>query len=71
MLSNRGLECGSGARNVRYCDSITGAVAPRGIGDSGGSPPATGTVAPGGTEGPGGDSLATDAVALERGVTVL
>ena len=53
-----------------YCDSITGAVAPRGIGDSGGGAPATGTVAPGGTEGPGGGSLATDAVALERGVTV-
>ena len=70
MLSNRGLECGSGARNVEYCDSITGAVAPRGIVDSGGGAPATGTVAPGGTEGPGGGSLATDAVALERGVTV-
>ena len=70
MLSNRGLECASGARNVGYCESITSAVAPRGIGDSGGGAPATGTVAPGGTEGPGGDSLATDAVALERGVTV-
>ena len=70
MLSNRGLECGSGARNVVYCDSITGAVAPRGIGDSGGGAPATGTVAPGGTERPGGGSLATDAVALERGVSV-
>ena len=70
MLSNRGLECGSGARNVGYCDLITGAVAPKGIKDSGGGAPATGTVAPGGTEGPGGGSLATDAVALERGVTV-
>ena len=70
MLSNRGLECGSGVRNVGYCDSITGAVAPRGIGDSGGGTPATDTVAPGGTEGPGGSSLATDAVALERDVSV-
>ena len=70
MLSNRGLECGSGARNVGYCDSITGAVSLRGIGDSGGGAPATGTVSPGGTEGPGGGSLATDAVALECGITV-
>ena len=70
MLSDRGLECGSCARNVGYCDSITGAVAPGGIGDSGGGSPATGSVAPEGTEGPGGGSLATDAVALERGVTV-
>ena len=70
VLSNRGLECSSGARNVGNYDSITGAVAPRGIGDSRGGAPATGTVAPGGTEGPGGGSLATDAVALERGVTV-
>ena len=70
MLSNRGLECGSGVRNVGYCDLITGVVAPRGIGDSGGGAPATSTVAPGGTERPGGGSLATDAVALERGVTV-
>ena len=69
VLSNRGLECGSGARNVGYCDSITGAVAPRGIGDSGGGAPATGTVAPGSAEGPGGGSLATDAVALEYGIT--
>ena len=53
-----------------YCDSITGAVASRGIRDSGDGAPATGTVAPGGTEGPGGGSLATDAVALERGVMV-
>ena len=57
-------------RNVGYYDSITGAVAPRGIGDSGGGAPATGTVAPGGTEGPGGGSLTTDSVALERGVMV-
>ena len=70
MLSNRGLECGSGTRNVGYCDSITGAVAPRGIGDSGGGAPAPGTVAPEGTEGPGGGSLATDAVALQRDVMV-
>ena len=70
MLSNRGLECASGARNVGYCESITSAVAPRGIGDSGGGTPATGTVAPGGMEGRAGGSLVTDTVALEPGVTV-
>ena len=66
-MQPRRVKCGT----FWHCPhSITGAVTPRGIGDSGGRAPAIGTVAPVGTEGPGGGFLATDGVALERGVTV-